>query len=391
MTKALHILFDARMVHYRQAGIGQYAVSLLRALAELPELGQEARVDVLQMRADKRPIVRDPRFRRIAAWTPPHNRFEQVALPVELLKIRPRPRLMHCPDFVPPRLRFFPAVVNIQDLAFLKFPDLTLLTGESKRYYGQVGWAARNADALIALSESARDDIVALLEVDARKVAVIPAAADARFRPPDDYGRARELADRRLGLGPGDGGYMLFVGTIEPRKNLTALVEAYSLLMSRGSVRPMPVLLIVGKKGWLSERLYGRIGELGLEKQVLFLHDVEDHEMPLFYAGARVFAFPSLYEGFGLPALEALATGTPVVSSNAGSLGEVVGDAGVLVDPHDVDGLAGALESVLLDLDLFARLRAAGPVRASQFSWQRAARETLDLYYRISGIKGLRD
>jgi len=163
-------------------------------------------------------------------------------------------------------------------------------------------------------------------------------------------------------------------------------VEAYSLLMSRGSVRPMPVLLIVGKKGWLSEQLYTRIEELGLEKQVLFLHNVEDHEMPLFYAGARAFAFPSLYEGFGLPALEALATGVPVVSSNAGSLSEVVGDAGVLVDPHDVDGWAGALESVLLDPDLSARLRAAGPGRSAQFSWQRAARETLDLYYRISGI-----
>jgi glycosyltransferase involved in cell wall biosynthesis len=387
MTKGLRILFDARMVHYRRAGIGQYAISLLQALAGLPELGERTSVDVLQMRADTQPIVRDARFRRVPVSTPPHNRFEQLALPVELLRIRPRPGIMHCPDFVPPRLRFFPAVVNIQDLAFLKFPELTLLTAESKRYYGQVEWAARNADALIALSSSARDDIVELLGVDARKVAVIPAAADARFRPAHDPEKAREIADRRLGLGPKDGGYILFVGTIEPRKNLTTLVEAYSLLRAHGWLRPMPALVVVGKRGWLSERLYKRIEELNLEKQVYFLHGVEDSALPAFYAGARVFALPSLYEGFGLPALEALASGTPVVSSNAGSLREVVGDAGVLVDPHDVDAWVVALESVLLDANFSSRLRLEGPRQASQFSWKRAGGETLALYRRIAGSR----
>ncbi len=385
MTEALRILFDARMVHYRRAGIGQYAISLLRALAQLPD---PMSVDMLQMRADTRPIVYDPRFRRVPAATPPHNRFEQAALPVELLKIRPRPQVMHCPDFVPPRVRAFPAVVNIQDLAFLKFPELTLLTDESKRYYGQVQWSARNAEALIALSESTRADIVQLLGVKERKVTVIPAAAGARFHPPDDPAKAREVADRRFGLGPNEGGYILFVGTIEPRKNLATLVEAYSVLKSRGKVEPMPVLALVGAKGWLSERLYERIEALGLEKQVYFLHGVEDSALPVFYAGARLFAFPSLYEGFGLPALEAMASGTPVVSSNAGSLREVVGDAGLLMDPHDVEGWAGALESVLLDDTLSNRLREAGPIRAAHFSWERAARETLQLYRQVARASG---
>ncbi|HST06033.1 MAG TPA: glycosyltransferase, partial [Chloroflexia bacterium] len=181
MTQPLHVLFDARMLHYRQAGIGQYAGSLLQAMAQCSALGPDDRVDMLQMAAHTRPIVDDPRFHRVPSRVPPHNRFEQAALAVELMRLRPRPQLMHCPDFVPPRLRTFPAVVNIQDLAFLKFPELTLLTDESKRYYGQVQWAARNADALIALSESARDDIVELLRVRRGKIAVIPAAASARF------------------------------------------------------------------------------------------------------------------------------------------------------------------------------------------------------------------
>jgi glycosyltransferase involved in cell wall biosynthesis len=387
MTDPLHILFDARMVHYRQAGIGQYAVSLLRAMAESDALGPEDRVDMLQMAGHTRPIVGDPRFHRVASRIPPHNRFEQAALPAELMRLRRRPQIMHCPDFVPPRLRPFPAVVNIQDLAFLKFPDLALLTGESKRYYEQVHWAARNADALIALSESARDDIVHLLGVKRGKVAVIPAAASTRFRPPADPQQARVTADSRFGLGPNDGGYILFVGTIEPRKNLTTLLDAYSLLKARGSVNPMPVLAVIGQQGWLFEQVYARVETLGLQDQVYFLHGVEDKSLPLFYTGARLFALPSIYEGFGIPALEALASGTPVVSSNGGSLPEVVGGAGILLDARDTNAWADALERVLLDPDLDARLRREGPVQASRFSWARSAGETVALYRKVLAHK----
>jgi glycosyltransferase involved in cell wall biosynthesis len=372
------------MVHYRRAGIGQYAISLLHAMAELPALGESTTVSVLQMRGDTKPIVYDRRFRRVAVRTPPHNRFEQPALSFELFKLRPRPSLIHSPDFVPPRFRTFPAVVNIQDLAFLKFPDLTLLTEESKRYYGQVGWAARNAHALIALSASARDDIVQLLGVNPRKITVIPAAADSRFRSPADPAKAREVADRRFGLTPDDGGYILFVGTIEPRKNLTTLVEAYSLLKSQNRVRPFPILAIVGKDGWLSEQLHTRIEELGLEKHIYFLRGVEDKDLPLFYAGARAFVLPSIYEGFGLPALEAMASGTPVISSSAGSLREVVGDAGILIDPTDVDRWVEAIERVLADDALSSQMSEAGLERAALFSWERAASETLALYKKVA-------
>lgn len=371
------------MVHYRQAGIGQYAVSLLRAMSESAALGPDDTIDLLQMAGHTRPIVGDPRFHRIPSRVPPHNRFEQAALPVELLRLRPRPQLMHCPDFVPPRLRTFPAVVNIQDLAFLKFPELTLLTDESKRYYSQVHWAAHNADALIALSESARDDVVQLLGVKRGKVAVIPAAAGARFRPPGDPAQARLAADSRFGLGPNDGGFILFVGTIEPRKNLTTLLDAYSMLKARGTVSPMPMLAVIGQQGWLFEQVFARVEKLGLQDQVYFLHGVDDKSLPVFYAGARLFALPSIYEGFGIPALEALASGTPVVSSNGGSLPEVVGDAGILLDPQDTTTWANALERVLLDPDLEARLRQQGPLQASRFSWERAAQETLSLYRKV--------
>lgn len=377
--------FDARMVHYRRAGgIGQYSLSLLRAMARLPEIGRESRIYTLQMRGDREPIAGDKRFQCVPMWTPPHNRFEQPALGIELLKIRPRPQLIHSPDFIPPRYRLFPAVANIQDLAFLKFPDTALLTGESKRYYAQVYRAARKADALIALSQSARDDIVSLLGADPRKVEVIPAAAGEGFEPPGDPEAARQEAASLFGLpGPAQGGYILFVSTIEPRKNVVTLLEAYRMLRDKGSVSPAPALVLAGNEGWLYEKVYERIDQLKLREYIRLMGSVPDGRLVKLYQGARAFGLPSLYEGFGLPALEALACGVPTLASNGGSLPEVVGEAGILLDPMDTPAWAAALELVLTDEAEESRLRAAGPVRASQFSWHKAARQTWELYRRV--------
>jgi len=347
-------------------------------------VGQDTRFQVLQMRGHAEPIVRDRRFKRAPMWTPPHNRFEQPALGVELLKLRPTPDLIHCPDFVPPSFRRFPAVVNIQDLAFLKFPELTLLTKESKRYYGQVGWAAHNAESLIALSNSARDDMVSLLGADPAKIVVIHGAAGDEFKPPADLLHAQSEAAQAFNLPrPEEGGYILFVSTIEPRKNLVTLLEAYSLLLSR-KISPLPLLAVAGREGWLYEQIHARISELKLGDRVRLIGEVPGERLVKLYQGARIFALPSIYEGFGLPALEAMACGVPVVASTGGSLPEVVGAAGVLLDPHDVDGWAAALERLLLVPTEESRLRDAGPVQAAQFSWERAAAQTWSLYRKIA-------
>jgi glycosyltransferase involved in cell wall biosynthesis len=385
---AIAVAFDARMLHYRRAGgIGQYTTELLRALAALPEvgLGAGAHFQVLQMRGDTRPVVRDRRFRRVPMWTPPHNRFEQIGLGVELLKLRPRPDLIHSPDFVPPRYRRFPAVVNVQDLAFLKFPQFTLLTGESKRYYGQVYRSAQDAEAIIALSASARDDIVSLLGADPRKVVVIPAAAGEEFKPPADSEEVEKAAATRFALpGPEEGGYILFVSTIEPRKNLPTLLEAYRMVLDRGRVSPMPLLALTGREGWLFDKVYAKVEELKLVNHMRFLGEVTNPDLVKLYLGARLFTLPSLYEGFGLPALEALSCGTPVITSNAGSLPEVVGEAGILLDPHDPQAWADTIERVLLDKEEEQRLREAGPRQAANFSWQKAASQTWQLYQRVA-------
>jgi glycosyltransferase involved in cell wall biosynthesis len=377
---------DARMVHYRPTGgIGQYTVTLLRALARAPEVGPDARFYVLQMREGRVPLVRDRRFRRVPMWTPPHNRFEQLALGLEMLKLRPQPDLIHSPDFIPPRYRLFRAVANIQDLAFLKFPDLTLLTDDSKRYYDQVYRAAHDADALIALSESAREDTISLLRADPAKVTVIPPGVDYQFKPPGDLQKAARQASNQFNLPrPEEGGYILFVGTIEPRKNLPVLLEAFRMLLDSKRVQPPPALAIAGREGWLFEKVHARIDELKLRDRVRLLGAVSEPALVALYQGARVFALPSLYEGFGLPALEALACGVPTITSNAGSLPEVVGEAGILLDPHDVLEWADALERVLLDEQEAERLRLAGLRQAASFSWEQAAAQTWALYQRVA-------
>jgi glycosyltransferase involved in cell wall biosynthesis len=317
--------------------------------------------------------------------TPPHHRFEQVALGIELQKLRPQPHLIHSPDFVPPRYRRFKAVANIQDLAFLKFPEFTLLDEQSKRYYGQVPRAAQDADALIALSQSARDDIVHLLGVSPDRIAVIPAAAGRHFMPPPDLYAAQVEAASKFSLPlPDEGGYILFVSTIEPRKNIPTLLEAYSLVRDRARVKPLPLLALAGHEGWLFEKIYARLDDLNLRTHVRLLGGVSEPALVTLYRGARAFALPSIYEGFGIPALEAMACGVPTITSTAGSLPEVVGDAGITLHPHDTEGWADVLERILLDKDEAASLRSAGPRRAALFSWDRAARETWELYGRIT-------
>ena len=362
----MRLAFDARMVYYRRAGIGQYSTQLLQALADLaPAEAGDLRVTVLQSRKDPVPLVHDPRFRRRPLITPCHHRFEQAGLAVELATVRAD--VLHSPDFIPPFHRRCPAVITVHDLAFLRFPDL--LTGESGRYYGQIRRAVQSAEAIIAVSTSTAHDLVELAGADPQKIHTIYEAAAPIFR---------------RGPPPALPGYLLFVSTIEPRKNLRTLLEAYRLLLDGGRVRPVPPLWVVGQRGWLYAESLQAIRDLHLDDTVRLLGGVDAAALPALYQGARLFALPSLYEGFGLGALEALACGTPVLATAAGALPEVVGEAGILLPPTDPAGWAVALEQVLSDPALAADLRRRGPVQAARFSWARAARQTLALYQQVA-------
>ncbi len=367
----MRIGIDARLVFYHQAGIGQYILRLTQALARIDH---EDQFILFKSRKDKTVIVDQPNFKVQSVWTPSHHRFERLAMSVELA---PSPLdVLHSPDFIPPARARCPTVITVHDLAFLLYPRF--LTSDSARYYGQVDLAARGADHIIAVSESTKRDTVRLLGVPPEKITVIYEAAHPLFTPmadPEALARVRE----RYRLPPD---FILFVSTIEPRKNIPTLLRAFRRL--RDNYKSKATLAIAGNRGWLVEEVDATIEELQLGDSVRCLGGVPNEELVYLYNAARLFVFPSFYEGFGLPPLEAMACGTPVIVSNTSSLPEVVGDAGWLVNPEDVEGLTVAMYRILSDENLRREMRTKGLARAATFSWERAARETLQVYRRVA-------
>ncbi len=367
----MRIGIDARLVFYHQAGIGQYILRLTQALARVD---QDDLFILFKSRKDKTLLVDQPNFQIKKLWTPSHHRFERLAMSVELA---PYPLdVLHSPDFIPPAAVRCPTVITVHDLAFLLYPRF--LTSESARYYGQVDVAARRADHIIAVSESTKRDTVRLLGVPEEKITVIYEAAHPLFTPiTNQEALARIRARHHL---PPE--FILFVSTIEPRKNIPTLLRAFRRL--RDNYKSEAGLVIAGNRGWLVEEVDAVITQLELGDSVRCLGGIANEELVYLYNAARVFVLPSFYEGFGLPPLEAMACGTPVIVSNTASLPEVVGDAGWLVSPDDIEGLTVAMHRILTDESLRREMRAKGLARAATFSWERTARETLDVYRKVA-------
>ena len=366
----MRIGIDARLVFYHQAGIGQYILRLTQALAQIDR--DDAFV-IFKSRKDKTPSIDQANFRQQKLWTPSHHHFERWAMSAELAPFALD--VLHSPDFIPPAWTHCPTVITVHDLAFLLYPRL--LTRDSARYYGQVDVAARQANHIIAVSESTKRDTIRLLGVPESKISVIYEAAHPLFTlAPDDH--ARKFVQARYNL-PSE--FILFVGTIEPRKNLPTLLRAFRWL--RDNYKSEAVLVIAGTRGWLVEEVDKVIAELKLGDAVRFLGSVRNEDLVYLYNAAKLFVLPSFYEGFGLPPLEAMACGTPVIVSNVSSLPEVVGDAALLINPEDIEALTVAMWRVLTDEKLRREMRDKGLKRARTFSWERAARETLAVYRRV--------
>jgi glycosyltransferase involved in cell wall biosynthesis len=362
------IAIDARLVGYA-AGIARYATLLVDALARLD--GPER---YLVLRSRRWP--REPNASRLVSQrrvlTPPHHRFERWTLPLELAARRPWPALLHSIDHVSPAWGAWRSVVTLHDLAFLIYPQTH--TVASRAYYAASGESVRHAERVIAVSQRTASDAVRLLGVDPARMRVVPEAAAPIFGPRAE----NELQDlgRRLGLQLESGCYALFVGTLEPRKNVPLLLEAFALVRRELDVH----LLLVGGRGWLDEPIFAARGRFGLTETAHFLGALDENDLAVLYSHAGVFVLPSLYEGFGLPVLEAMACGAPVVCSSAGPLPEVAGDAALLLAPDEVDGWADAMLRVFTSARLSEELRQRGFVRAAMFSWERAAHTTRDVY-----------
>jgi glycosyltransferase involved in cell wall biosynthesis len=305
------------------------------------------------------------------ALTPPHHRLERWTLPAELLARNPRPDLLHSLDHVSPAWGPWQSVVTLHDLAFLLYP--TTHTDASRAYYGATGESVRQAQRVIAVSQRTASDAVRLLGVDPSRMRVVHEAAGPAFSP-QPYAALPPLAER-FGI-PLDKPYAVFVGTLEPRKNVPLLLDAFARVREHVDAH----LVLVGARGWLDDPIFSAHERSGLAEAAHFVGWIDEHELAVLYSHAGVLVLPSLYEGFGLPVLEAMACGTPVVCSNAGPLPEVAGDAAVLLPPTDARTWADAILNVLTQPRRADHLRARGLERARAFSWEQAAVETREVY-----------
>ncbi|MCC7105604.1 MAG: glycosyltransferase family 4 protein [Chloroflexi bacterium] len=363
------IVLDGRLADYAPGGIAQYTQHLARAMAS--QLGTD-RLTVLRAARPQAAADYPPCLPTARSLTPPHHRLEQIVLPLEIARLAPS--LVHSPDFIPSFHRRWRAVITVHDLAFLRYPEH--LMAQSRRYYGQIGRAAREADAIIAVSTATKHDLVELLRVPPERISVVLESANPAFGPVEDA-QQLEAARRHLGV---TRPFVLFVGSLEPRKNLPLLLEAFRELRREHDLE----LALVGQRGWLYAPIFQRLAELGLGPYVRHIDGLPAKMLPAVYSAAELLAFPSLYEGFGLPLLEAMACGCPVVASDRAAIPEVVGQAGLLVPADDAAALAAAIRTLLEQPDMRAAYIRRGLERARSFSWEKAAAETLALYRRVA-------
>lgn len=288
--------------------------------------------------------------------------------------------VFHAMDFtLPPTHRRTQTIVTIHDLAFERFPDETM-PGMLAHLKRTVPRSVARADHLMAVSQATARDLIDLYGVPEVKISVVHLGVAQRFNPrpaPSADSAAEESAAIRQKYGLGDGALVLTVSTLQPRKNHKRLVQAFAQASSDAT------LVIAGAQGWAYEDVQREVDRLNVAHRVVFAGRIDEADLPALYRAATVFVYPSLYEGFGLPVLEAMACGLPVISSDSSSLPEVVGEAGILVDPLDVAAISGALDRVLGNDALRAQMRQAGITQARQFTWAQAAQQTWDVYEQV--------
>lgn len=365
-----HLLAAGEATGYRSAGIHTYIANLLTHLT---------RVDSgfrFTIYTNARPPIDAPV--RPARWSTarPAARiaWEQLAQPFALR--RDRPDLLHATAFVAPLLSRRPCVVTVYDLSFALFPEL--FRGPNQTYLRLfTRWSIRRARRVLAISDHTRRDVQRLYGVPVDRIDVARPGVDPRFKP-----LPREAVDTFCRKHNLPGRFFLYLGTLEPRKNLGRLIEAFALLNEFQDAK----LAMVGGKGWLYRDLFAQVKSLGLEDRVMFAGYAPGEDLPLWYNSATAFVYPSTYEGFGIPPLEAMACGTPVITSNAASLPEAVGDAGLTVGPEDVPGLARAMSQVWQDASLRRDLSQRGIAWARRFTWEATARATVESYRLALGV-----
>jgi glycosyltransferase involved in cell wall biosynthesis len=368
----VRIGIDARKLH--DFGIGTYIRNLLRGLASID---RDTEFVLLCRPGDigmAKPLGEN--FRAVPERSGNYSIREQVAIPIAVK--RERLDLFHAPHYVLPALTPGRTVVTIHDCIHLMFPQY-LRNRLAYPYARASMWtSAHKSDRVFTVSEQSKRDILKFFNIRPEKIVVTPNAIDDRFSSPPSEELVQQTRERyQLSHA-----YVLYVGNIKPHKNLERLVEAFHLVRSQG--RPELELVIIGHEISQMQPLRRTVHKYQLHRYVRFIGYVPDNTLAVFYRLASVFVFPSLYEGFGLPPLEAMACGTPVVTSNVSSLPEVVGDAALLVDPYSAEAIADGIIRVLHSAHLRCDLRARGLARAKEYSWARSVQRVRDVYGEVA-------
>ena len=367
----MHIAIDAHSVGAKLGGNETYATNLIEALGEIDQTNRYT-LYVTKREAIERFANRWPNF--TVKLTLPHTPLVRIPLTLARELRRHPVDVLHVQYTAPP-LAPCPVVATIHDLAFEHLPETF-----NRRSWMQMRFTIRRtahrAAQIVTLSEYSRQDISKTYKIEPQRIMVTPAAARAGFAPvtnETDLKRVRKT----YGI---EGDYILSLCSIQPRKNLVRLIEAYSLLhQSRPEVK-LPQLVLAGKRGWLDGETFNAAKQSVGGSDILFTGYVADGDLPALYSGAACFVYPSYFEGFGLPILEAMQCGAPVIAGNRTSIPELVADAGLLFDPFDTNALVEGLKRILDDGDYRAGLRAKGFLRAGEFSWKVTAQLTLKAY-----------
>jgi len=371
----LRIGIDAHSVGTKLGGNESYAVNLIEALAQIDSVNKYT-IYVTTNEARDRFTDRWPNFK--VRSTLPHTPLIRIPLTLSA-ELRKHPvDILHV-QFTAPPFCPCPVVVSIHDLSFEHLPE-TFKRRSRTQLRLTVRRSARRATRILSLSEHTRRDIIETYRIDAEKVSAIPLAAADHFRPVADN---RELQRVRHKYGI-DGDYILCVGSIQPRKNVARLIRAYALLRGNFSADKLPKLVLVGKCAWLYDETLRTLEKTGVKDTSVVTGYVPESDLPALYSGALCFVYPSYFEGFGLPPLEAMKCGTPVIVGNRTSLPEVVGDAALSVDPFDIEAIAAAITRLMNNSALRDELSVRGQERARMFSWQHTAEETLKIYTEVA-------
>lgn len=323
----------------------------------------------------------------------PGRLWTQWRLPLDLYLHKPMPDVFFTPTHYAPRFSPVPTVISIMDLAYIYFPELF----KKKDLYKLNNWtkySVINARKIIAISESTKNDIIKEYNVEPEKIKVVYPGIKPKFMK-SSYSESKQQLFDKYGISKN---FILFVGTLQPRKNIVSLIEAFKQVKSQKSTHSTSSgqevksqneddleLVIIGKKGWMYEEILKRPGELGIEDKVKFLDFVPDEDLGFFYENAICYVLPSLYEGFGLPVLEAMNHGCPVITSNISSLPEAGGDAAIYADPKNPADIAEKINKLINNKSLRSELIQKGYKQVKKFSWEKSARETLQVLEEAAG------